>query len=168
MTSRSRESLKRYFRDGALPNEDHFADLIDSMLNMSDEGFRKTVEHGFEVYSPQGHDALVSFFREQEPETPAWYFELGGARDALLVHGRTPPSDAGQPGAPSGANASSVAPALLCLDQERRIGIGTVPAWPAMPCSSTASRVAPAMAVTTPTGRSCASSTGPCSICSSR
>lgn len=125
MTSRSRESLKRYFRDGALPNEDHFADLIDSMLNMSDEGFRKTVEHGFEVYSPQGHDALVSFFREQEPETPAWYFELGGARDALLVHGRTPPSDAGQPGAPSGANASSVAPALLCLDQERRIGIGT-------------------------------------------
>ncbi|WP_211944299.1 hypothetical protein, partial [Cupriavidus campinensis] len=93
MTSRNRESLKRYFREGALPDEDHFADLIDSMLNMSDEGFRKTVERGFEVYSAAGHDALISFFRDHDPERAAWRFELGGARDALLVRGRAAPAD---------------------------------------------------------------------------
>lgn len=120
MTSRSRESLKRYFREGALPNEDHFADLIDSMLNMSDEGFRKTVEHGFEVYSPQGHDALLSFFRDQEPESPAWRLELGGAQDPLLVRSRQ------QVGQQALLNEGQHAPpALLCLDQAGRIGIGT-------------------------------------------
>lgn len=137
MTSRNRESLKRYFREGALPDEDHFADLIDSMLNMSDEGFRKTVEHGFEVYSPLGHDALLSFFRDQDPERPAWRIELGGARDALLVQGRQLPEDAdaasnanGGNGGNGGGNGSgngsgAQTPALLCLDQDRRIGIGT-------------------------------------------
>ena len=35
----------------------------------------------------------------------------------------------------------------------RRSAIGTVPAWPAMPVRLAASRVAPAIAVTTPTGR---------------
>lgn len=135
MTSRNRESLKRYFREGALPDEDHFADLIDSMLNMSDEGFRKTVEHGFEVYSPLGHDALIGFFRDQDPERPAWQIELGGARDALLIRGRDAPEDADElgtaissaNGGDGGANGqpASQRPALLYLDQERRIGVGT-------------------------------------------
>lgn len=134
MTSRNRESLKRYFREGALPDEDHFADLIDSMLNMSDEGFRKTVEHGFEVYASLGHDALISFFRDQDPERPAWRIELGGARDALLVQGRAALQDADEAGNGKagdgtahgvGATAGVQAPALLCLEQDRRIGIGT-------------------------------------------
>ena len=120
MTSRNRESLKRYFREGALPDEDHFADLIDSMLNMSDEGFRKTVEHGFEVYSPVGHDALISFLRDQDPERPAWRIGFGGERDALLVQGRAAGAVEGE-----GKEEGEVGPALLCLDQARRIGIGT-------------------------------------------
>ena len=49
----------------------------------------------------------------------------------------------------------------------RRRFMGTVPAWPARPITSTRSRTAPAMEVTTPTGRSSASSTGPCSMCTS-
>ena len=44
---------------------------------------------------------------------------------------------------------------------------GTVPAWPALPSSVTGNRLAPEIAVTQPTGRSRASSTGPCSMCSS-
>ena len=46
------------------------------------------------------------------------------------------------------ATMHSAAPASA----SRRSAIGTVPAWPAMPVSA-ASRVAPAIAVTTPTGR---------------
>jgi hypothetical protein len=42
MTTRNRDTLKQFFQEGRLPTSDHFGDLIDSMLNMSDEGFRKT------------------------------------------------------------------------------------------------------------------------------
>ncbi|MNT16936.1 hypothetical protein D3C72_1520630 [compost metagenome] len=56
------------------------------------------------------------------------------------------------------------APAMAA---SRRMSIGTVPAWPARPSSSTIKRVAPEIAVTTPTGRPSFSSTGPCSICTS-
>lgn len=121
MTSRSRESLKRYFREGALPTEDHFADLIDSMLNMSDEGFRKTVERGFEVSAPQGHDALISFFRNQEPESAAWRIDLGSEHDQLQFYGRA--SATGQDGDGFGQMQSELP--LLSLDQSRRVGIGT-------------------------------------------
>lgn len=118
MASRTRESLKRYFRQGALPTEDHFADLIDSMLNMSDEGFRKTVEQGFEVYAPQGHNALLSFFRDQSPDLPAWQIGLSGAHDKLVVHGR-----AADPAmAPESAEPASQP--VLTLTHETRVGIG--------------------------------------------
>ncbi|GGY13869.1 hypothetical protein [Paludibacterium paludis] len=120
MTIRNRESLKRHFREGALPRADHFGDLIDSMLNMNDEGFRKSVEQGFEVSAPQGYDALISFFREQDPELPAWRLELGGARDPLLVKSRETPDTAGAEGGSDAATA-----ARLCLTQDGLVGIGT-------------------------------------------
>lgn len=116
MSSRSRESLKQFFREGSLPDENHFADLIDSMLNMSDEGFRKTVHRGFEVYASQGHDALLSFFRDQEPESPAWQVGLNGANDLLHLRGRPA----------SGSDlANADAPPTLALDAARRVGVGT-------------------------------------------
>ena len=106
MTRRNRETLKNYFRDGQLPSQDHFADLIDSMLNMSDEGFRKTVENGDEIYAPVGHDALLSFYRDQRPESALWRLAMSRAQDQLLWQ-----TDGG-------------APPLLCLDRRQRVGIG--------------------------------------------
>jgi hypothetical protein len=49
-----------------------------------------------------------------------------------------------------------------------RSSIGVVPACPASPVKVSANRDCPAIAVTTPKGRSSASSTGPCSMCTSR
>lgn len=37
MAKRNRETLKSYFRRGCMPKEDHFSDLIDSMLNLVDD-----------------------------------------------------------------------------------------------------------------------------------
>jgi hypothetical protein len=116
MTRRNRETLKNYFREGQLPTEDHFADLIDSMLNMSDEGFRKTVERGEEIYAPLGHDALLSFLRDQNPDSVLWRVALSRARNQLLL----------QRGDSAGDAASAP---LLCLDADQgggqRVGIGT-------------------------------------------
>lgn len=116
MTIRNRESLRSYFSDGALPTQEHFADLIDSMLNMSDEGFRKSVERGFEVSAAAGYEALLSFFRDQDPDLPLWSIGFGGAQGQLLIRSNTEPSQDGQ--------ADAAAP-LWCLDPAGRVGIRT-------------------------------------------
>ena len=113
MTSRDRQTLKNYFREGNLPTEEHFVDLVDSMLNMTDEGFRKGLEHGQELAVPTGRNALISFFRTEAPQTPAWSIQFGEDREQLVF--RTPhhqPTDA-QP----------TLATVLCLDQDKRVGI---------------------------------------------
>jgi hypothetical protein len=114
MTIRNRESLRSYFSDGALPTQEHFADLIDSMLNMSDEGFRKSVERGFEISAAAGYEALLSFFRDQDPDLPLWSMLFGGAQGQLLIRANREPPQDGQ---------VDTTPPLLCLDPAGRIGI---------------------------------------------
>ncbi len=128
MPTRNRETLRHYFREGALPTQDHFADLVDSMLNMKDEGFRKTVEHGFEVYAPLGHDALISFFRDQSSGTALWEIGLSSAQDQLLIQSRESPRDddvAADVTADAAPSADGPTAPLLCLDAHQRIGIAT-------------------------------------------
>ncbi|MGY4829205.1 hypothetical protein ACVNIS_11550 [Sphaerotilaceae bacterium SBD11-9] len=110
MTSQSRDTLRDFFGEGKLPTKDHFGDLIDSMLNMRDEGFRKSIANGFEVSTPVGHDALISFYRDQRPKTALWSVRYGGQRDQLLF----------QPG-----NAAAQVPPVLALDAQSRVGINT-------------------------------------------
>lgn len=115
MTIRNRESLRSYFSDGSLPTQEHFADLIDSLLNMSDEGFRKSVERGFEISAAAGYEALLSFFRDQDPDLPLWSMVFGGAQGQLLFRANGKQPQDGQPDTPP----------LLCLDPtaQGRIGI---------------------------------------------
>ncbi|HUB90420.1 MAG TPA: hypothetical protein VMA74_11910 [Dyella sp.] len=116
MTIRNRESLRSYFSDGALPTQEHFADLIDSMLNMSDEGFRKSVERGFEVSAAAGYEALLSFFRDEDPDSPLWSILFGGAQGQLLIRGHHDGEQDSQ---------ADTATPLWCLDPAGRIGIRT-------------------------------------------
>ncbi|MCE4554329.1 hypothetical protein [Pelomonas cellulosilytica] len=109
MTTRNRATLKQFFEEGRRPTSDHFGDLIESMLNMSDEGFRKTPRHGFEITSDE---ALLSFFREQDSEDPIWSIGFGGERNQLLLRAGDGQGD----GAPQPA---------LSLDLDGRVGIGT-------------------------------------------
>jgi hypothetical protein len=108
MTCRNRETLKNYFRNGQLPTQEHFADLIDSMLNLSDEGFVKSVENGQEIYAPVGHDALLSLYRDQMPHQALWRMSLSPQHDQLQFQS---PVSGQEP--------------LLTLDQRQRLGIGT-------------------------------------------
>jgi hypothetical protein len=85
MTSRHRETLKNFFADGQMPTSDHFRDLIDSTLNMTDEGFRKSADNGLEISTPVGFDALLSFYRDQNPQSVVWSTSYG-ARDQLQLN----------------------------------------------------------------------------------
>lgn len=107
MTWRNRDTLKSYFGDGQLPTQAHFADLIDSSLNMVEEGFRKTIANGQELYAPVGHHNLLSFYRDQTPQQPLWRVSLDAQQDQLKFQ----PQDGDSP--------------LLSLDARQRVGIGT-------------------------------------------
>jgi hypothetical protein len=121
MTIRTRETLKKFFKEGQRPSEDHFADLVDSMLNMSDEGFRKTVENGQELSTPEGRDALLSFFRSQNQDAARWSVGFSRVSDQLLI--QQGPAGRGGESAPDTDPGAASAP-LLCLDPSQRIGVG--------------------------------------------
>lgn len=83
MAKKNRSTLKRYFREGALPSADQFGDLIDSALNTVDEGFDKTAENGFEVSLIGEHERLISFFRESASKQAVWAISYDKGQDRL-------------------------------------------------------------------------------------
>jgi hypothetical protein len=95
MAKKNRSTLKRYFRKGALPSEDHFNDLIDSTLNTIDEGFDKTPENGFEVSLVGDHRRLISFFKSGAVKDAVWTIDYDGEHDRLLI--KKPHADANTP-----------------------------------------------------------------------
>jgi len=118
MTSRTRETLKNFFRDGQRPTQEHFSDLVDSTLNMSDDGYRVTVANGQELSSPVGHDQLISFFRNETPQAPLWTMGFSRVSDQLVIKGTSTGA------AETTADKTAPATPLLCLDSRQRIGVG--------------------------------------------
>jgi hypothetical protein len=123
MANRRRETLKNFFQNGRLPNQEHFRDLIDSNLNMVDEGFKKSAENGFEIYTPVGEKAFISFFRDagsghedqsiagnSRIPTPLWKLTHGGNGEHLLF----------QAPRPGGAAKPRT---VILLDRAGRVGI---------------------------------------------
>lgn len=71
-----------------MPTENNFEDLIDSMLNMRDEGFEKSDREGFKVAQyPEGK--LISFFEDITVRSPIWSFKIdlkGESRKLFLLN----------------------------------------------------------------------------------
>lgn len=90
MAKQNRETLKRFFGAGKLPTEEHFADLVDSSLNIIDEGFDKTEEFGFEITPQKGTEDtenLISFFRKLTDKLPSWSISFHAKNEALqFIH----------------------------------------------------------------------------------
>lgn len=90
MAKQNRETLKRFFSAGKLPSEEHFADLVDSSINIIDEGFAKTEQFGFEITPQRGTDDtenLISFFRKLTDKLPSWSISYYAKDEALqFIH----------------------------------------------------------------------------------
>lgn len=85
MPAKNRTTLKNYFKRGSLPSEDQFGNLIDSMLNMRDEGFEKTAEQGFKVAQlPKGK--LISFYEDISIESPIWSIKVDLKSEDRRLH----------------------------------------------------------------------------------
>lgn len=82
MALRNRKTIKNFFRKGTIPTESSFEDMVDSMVNIIDDGFLKNSDEGL-MLSPTGDsDRLVTFYKNIEFKNPAWSFELGPDKDA--------------------------------------------------------------------------------------
>lgn len=138
--ARNRATLRKYFASGRRPTEAEFAELIESMLNMQDEGFAKTPDDGLKVTAAANEAALLTFFREEDRHHGLWSVRYGGLgdptpdarpsaagsdrrkRNPLAVFPVPPREGAGGLSADP-ARLDSVAP-LLALHQEGRVSIG--------------------------------------------
>jgi len=79
----TRDTLKNYFKDGERPNGQHFAELVEAMLHMDEEGFSKSARDGFKVSAAPGYDALVSFYRDRDPGNAQWVAGFDGQLNGL-------------------------------------------------------------------------------------
>ena len=60
----NRQTLKNYFQKGGFATEKHFVDLIDSSMNMIDDGISINQKNGFKL-NPLGYSTrLMSFFKK--------------------------------------------------------------------------------------------------------
>ncbi|MFZ6720347.1 hypothetical protein [Undibacterium sp. Ji49W] len=75
MKKRTRAMLRQQFEHGKMPTEDDFGDLIESMLNMLDEGFEKSATEGFKV-AQLGDGKLLSFYQNTVEGTSLWSMGL--------------------------------------------------------------------------------------------
>jgi hypothetical protein len=69
----NRKTLKDYFRAGSQPTSAQFEQLIESTLNMLDDGFSCSRENGVEFSVKGDNDRLLSLFRKsQQMGDPDW------------------------------------------------------------------------------------------------
>ncbi len=70
-----RKQLEEKFKDGAIPQESDFKDLINSMINKQDDGFSKTDAKGFEIRinKPQSQK-FISLYKD--PDEPDVFFSI--------------------------------------------------------------------------------------------
>lgn len=82
MAKRNRSTLKNYFRPGAMPCAEHFADLIDSSVNQLEEGFDKPATTGLQLTAlDQQH--LLSFYQQNIPDQSLWHIGFAKQQTAL-------------------------------------------------------------------------------------
>lgn len=83
----NRITLKNFFRKGSVPTETNFADLIDSSINIVEDGIGRSVEDGFRI-APMGYSKrLISFYENSQKSSPAWFISLNdGNAKGLTFH----------------------------------------------------------------------------------
>ena len=79
MAKQDRKTLEAKFKNGRMPSETAFADLI----NLSDDGFEKTVDNGLKILQ-LGDKKLMSFYNtNMKTLSPIWFVRLDQANANL-------------------------------------------------------------------------------------
>lgn len=120
----NRDTLKKYFAAGSLPTQKHFEDLIESTLNMQDEGFRRTPENGVEISKLKDKGAYLSFYATPDADAAVWSVSTDPGERLLFRSG--PASGTGAPVLSLGTLEATDAPlGAFAAAGTARVGINT-------------------------------------------
>lgn len=98
--TQGREELKKYFRNGRIPSENHFGYLIDSMINRQDDGFSKDEEYGLHISPMESSRRLITFYSSIDELQPFFFVEKSnGEIPGLKLQ---PDKKSGEPGTEDG------------------------------------------------------------------
>lgn len=87
MATRGRKILKEFFSNGRRPSEQEFEDLIDSSVNILDDGYSKNNKDGLKLV-PKNEKGILMSFCTQSGNDPSWVFTINEAED-LLIYKKT-------------------------------------------------------------------------------
>ena len=65
MASKNRETLKNYFKKGGFATEKEFSDLIDSSMNLIDDGISMTPRQGLKLNPLGSFSSFIYFFKKK-------------------------------------------------------------------------------------------------------
>lgn len=119
MPNQNRETLKSYFKNGQMPTENSFIDLIDSVINKSDDGFDQSMKHGVHITSSEVNNALISFFRGSANQNALWTLEL--KNDNSLVLKKDSPTQT--EGAQGNISSEQIDDDILAISPDGKVGI---------------------------------------------
>lgn len=82
-----RKALKEYFKKNKVPKEVEFAELIDSVPNIKEDGEIRFGKNGLVLYSKVKESAILELYNEKpenDDEIPCWSFSIGNDKSLLL------------------------------------------------------------------------------------
>lgn len=85
MEHKDRKSLKEYFRKGNIPTEEQFAELIDSVPNIADDGQAVRTADGWALY-PETGNTLRIHLHESENTPAAWTLCLTSGKGLAVIN----------------------------------------------------------------------------------
>lgn len=85
MAKTNRETLKGYFGSGKIPTGRHFEDLVDSMLNIVDDGMNKSAGNGLQLSPLEENGAVLEFFGNILDETPLWKVQVDRKNGCMQI-----------------------------------------------------------------------------------
>lgn len=83
MATRGRKILKDFFSNGKRPTQQEFEDLIDSSVNILDDGYSKNSKEGLKLSLKNDSNVLMSFCSQTEAD-PAWFFTINDQEDLAI------------------------------------------------------------------------------------
>ncbi len=106
----TRVALKDHFQRGATPTQQHFENLIDSLLNQEDDGVSKSPDDPLSIKAIGAEEGLINFYQVTGGATTWQLKQKPGGKAGLSIH------DAAAEGAPG---------RLFIESPTGNVGIGT-------------------------------------------
>lgn len=106
MAIKNRETLKNYFKKGGVATEKHFIDLVESSMNLIDDGISMSTKTGLKINPIGASSRLMSFFKKNSQKEPEFTIDLNKNGEGLSYQGDSDKS-------------------ILKLNKEGKVGVNT-------------------------------------------